>query len=80
MSILSEKIDGKIINVTIQSSNIKFASYNTEIKVLTITFNNGTQYEYYDVPWDIFTKLRSSESQGKYFTTNIRNTYKFKKV
>ena len=80
MSIISEEIKGKIINVKIKSSNIKFASYNTETKTLTITFNNDTKYEYYDVPWEIFTKLRLEESQGKFFTKNIRNSYKFKKL
>jgi len=80
MGILSEKIDGTIINVTIKSSNIKTASYDTESKTLTVTFNTSMIYEYYDVPWKIFTKFRSSPSQGKYFNANIKTNYKFKKV
>jgi len=80
MGILSEKIDGTIINVVVKSSNIKTAMYDTENKILTITFNTGMVYEYYDVPWEIFTKFRSSQSQGKYFNTEIRTKYKFKKV
>lgn len=79
MSITSEKIEGTVITVTINSSNLKVASYDTETKTLTTTFNNGSIYDYYEVPWDIFTKLRSAESQGKYFTANIKEKYKFKK-
>ncbi len=79
MSITSEKIEGKTITVTINSSNLKSASYDTESKTLTTTFNNGSIYEYYEVPWEIFTKLRSSESQGKYFTASIKDKYKYKK-
>jgi len=79
MAIISEKIEGKDITVIINSSNLKIASYDTESKTLTVTFNNGSIYEYYEVPWEIFTKLRTSESQGKYFTANIKEKYKFKK-
>lgn len=80
MAIISEQISGATINVVINSSNLKFASYQTESKILTVTFKNETIYEYYDVPWEIFTKLRMSESQGKFFNSNISRTFKFKKV
>jgi hypothetical protein len=80
MGILSEKIEGKLITVEIQSSNLKNAVYNTETEDLTITFNNGSIYEYNKVPWTKFTKLRLAESQGKFFNENIGKIYKFKKV
>jgi hypothetical protein len=80
MGIITEKIEGTIINVDIKSSNLKSASYNTETKNLTITFNNGSIYEYYDFPWEIFTKFRMSESQGKFFSTSINGKYKYKKI
>jgi len=80
MGIISEQISGTTINVDVKSSNLKSASYNTESKNLTVSFNNGSIYEYYDVPWVIFTKFRMSESQGKYFNTNISRTYKYKKI
>lgn len=80
MSIISEKIDGIIIDVAIQSSNIKNAKYNTISKLLTITFNNDLIYEYYDVEWETFTKLRLAESQGKFFSQNIVGKYKYNKI
>ncbi len=80
MGIISEKIDGKNILVEINSSNLKKASYNTESKLLTVTFNNGSIYEYYEFPWDKFTKFRMSESQGKFLNTNINGKYNYKKV
>ena len=58
MGILSEKIEGKIIEVKIQSSNIKSSTYNTEDKTLLIEFNNDSVYQYNEVPWEIFTKYR----------------------
>lgn len=80
MGIISEKIDGKNILVEISSSNLKSAGFNTETETLTITFNNGAIYEYYEFPWDKFTKFRMSESQGKFLNGNINGKYKFKKV
>ena len=79
MGIISEKIDGKLITVTIQSSNLKEATYNTETEDLTVTFNNGSIYEYNKVPWSKFTKFRLAESQGKYFNENIAKSHKYVK-
>lgn len=80
MSIISEKIEGRIINVIINSSNLKNAVYDTETKDLTITFNNDTIYMYQDVPWELFTKFRMSDSQGKFFSQNISRNFKYKKI
>jgi hypothetical protein len=79
MGILSEKIDGKIIEVSIQSSNLKNATYNTETEDLTVTFNNGSIYVYNKVPWTKFTKFRMAESQGKFFNENIAKAHKYQK-
>mgnify|MGYP000120710789 FL=1 len=79
MGIVSEKIDGKLITVTIQSSNLKESTYNTETEDLTVIFNNGSIYEYNKVPWSKFTKFRLAESQGKYFNENIAKSHKYVK-
>jgi hypothetical protein len=80
MGIITEKIDGAKIFVEINSSNLLSATYNTESKILSINFKNNSIYEYEKVPWDVFTKFRMTESQGKFFTTNIKNSYTFKRV
>lgn len=80
MGIVSEKIEGKTINVDIKSSNLKSASYDTESETLLITFNNGSIYEYNKVPWTVFTKFRMAESQGKYFNENISRKYTYTKI
>lgn len=80
MGIISEKIEGILIEVKIQSSNLKEASYNTETETMTVSFNSGGIYEYSKVPWNKFTKFRLAESQGKYFNENISKAYTFKKI
>lgn len=79
MAITSEKIDGKNIIVEIKSTNIKTAKYNTENELLTVTFNNGSIYDYEKVPWEIFTKFRMADSQGAYLNSTIRKNYQYKK-
>ncbi len=80
MAILTEKIEGKEIMVEINSSNLKRAIYNTESNLLTVTFNNGAIYEYYEFPWEKFTKFRMSDSQGSFLNSNIKTKYSFKKI
>ena len=80
MAILKEEIQGtKIIN-EIKSSNIKKTEYDTETKKLIVEFNNGFKYEYDEVPHQTYTKFRISESQGKFFTTEIAKKFKYKKL
>lgn len=80
MAILKEIIDGvKIIN-EIQSSNIRKTEYDTENKTLLVEFNNGMKYEYQEVPHQLYTQFRMSESQGKFFSSKIAKTFKYKKI
>ena len=37
-------------------------------------------YEYEKVPWEVFTKFRMSDSQGKFFNNNIAKIYNYKKI
>lgn len=79
MAILTEKIEGNVIEVAIDSTNLKSAKYNTETKLLEMTFQNGSVYEYDNVPWAQFTKFRMAESQGKFFNANISRKYEYRK-
>lgn len=80
MGITKEEIKGtKIIN-EITSSNIKRTEYDTQTKNLLVEFNNGAKYNYEDVPHQLYTQFRMSESQGKFFNSKISKTFKYKKV
>jgi hypothetical protein len=80
MAVKKETIDGtKIIN-EIESTNIVRTEYDTETKKLVTEFKNGAKYEYEGVPHNVYTKFRMSESQGKFFTTDISKKFKYKKL
>ena len=80
MAITKEEIIGSKILNEIKSSNIKKTEYDTETKLLVVEFNNGLKYQYSDVPHQIYTKFRISESHGKFFTSEISKKYSYKKV
>lgn len=80
MGIIKEEISGTTIINEIQSSNIKKSIYDTITKKLIVEFNNGAMYEYDDVPHQIYTQFRMSESQGKFFNSKISKNYKYKKI
>jgi len=80
MAIIKETIEGTRIINEIQSSNIRKTEYDTITKKLIVEFNNGIKYEYDEVPHQLYTQFRMSESQGKFFNSKIAKTFKYKKA
>lgn len=62
------------------SSQVEKVKYNSESKVLTVTFKPGKNYEYAEVPQDIFDGLLAAESAGKYLNQFVKPTFKCKAV
>jgi hypothetical protein len=80
MSIKSETINGTKILNEVESSNLVRTEYDTETKKMVAEFKNGLKYEYSDIPHNIYTQFRIAESQGKYFSSKIARTFKYKKL
>lgn len=80
MAIIKEEIKGTVIYNIVKSSNIVESKYDTSNKTMTIKFNNGVEYEYNDVPHEIYVQFRMAESQGKFFSSKISKNYEYKKL
>ena len=65
-------------NILLESTVI--TQFNYKKGVLTIYFQSGHAYEYYDVPAPIVGFLSTAQSKGRYFYYNIRTNYKFKRI
>lgn len=63
-----------------KSSRILKMSYIKSKKLLTITFNSGATYEYYDVPMGVTDGIIQADSLGKYFDKNIKGIYNYRRV
>jgi hypothetical protein len=61
------------------SSNIKSAEYDPFMKVLSLTFQKGGEYDYLEVSENVFHEMKKADSAGRFFHTKIRGKYEFHK-
>ena len=80
MAIKKEEIKGTKILNEIESANITKSEYDTESKEMIVEFKNGMRYQYEGVPHEVYTRFRMTESQGKFFSSDISKKYKFVKL
>ncbi len=74
--------------ISVKSSNIAAIAYNSGYYVgfswferqLFVQFNSGVRWVYREVPEGLWQGFKEAESKGKFFHTNIRNTYPGEKV
>lgn len=64
----------------VQSSNIAEVDYSAESQELFIKFTNGATYKYEEVPSRVYSDFLKAESKGKFFHSNIRNVYDYRRV
>ena len=74
----------EIIKDDIKSSNIDKVRFITrhmdEAGTLRISFSNGSEYDYMEVPSQVAIDFLAADSQGKYFFANIRDQYLTERV
>lgn len=56
----------------VSSSNIASIGYDATSETLEVEFNNGSVYQYYNVPENLYQGLMSADSKGKYFDAYIK--------
>lgn len=57
------------------SSVLKSAAWDAKTQTLLVVFNSNSVWNYQSVPHDVFLNLINSDSAGKFFNLNIRNSY-----
>ena len=62
--------------VPVQSSNIRSIGHDPDTNTLTVEFNNGSLYDYHDVPKDVHEELIAAKSVGGHLNANIKGVYK----
>ena len=60
-----------------QSSNVARFAYEESIQVLKVEFKNGTVYDYYDIPGNVFQGMRSAPSAGQYLAQNVKGRFRY---
>jgi len=66
--------------IYVESSNLKYVSYDPDNLILRIEFGKYDAervYQYFDVPEEIYNGLMEFPSHGKFFHWKIINRFKF---
>jgi len=64
----------------VASTNISSVGYDEQTQTLEVEFLNGTVYQYYNVPPNIFEQLMREGSKGRFLNTYIKNAYPYSRV
>jgi hypothetical protein len=66
--------------ISVDSSNVAAVGYDADNSILQVQFNNGSTYQYFDVPEQIYVGLRDAASVGGYLAANIKGVYRYSKA
>ena len=64
----------------VTSSNISEVGYDETSRVLEVLFSNGSVYQYFDVPPQIYAELMQAGSIGQYLTANVKGNFRYARV
>ncbi len=60
--------------------NVHFVGYNSAQKLMRVEFKNGHQFNYQDVPKEIFDGMATSERRGKFLHEKVKGYYRYYRV
>lgn len=60
-----------------ESSNIGRFRYDDANQVLFVEFKNGSLYQYFDVPQNVFEQMKTVPSKGQFLAQNIKGAYRY---
>ena len=66
--------------IKVRSSNIISVGYDIKEKYLDIEFSSDSVYRYHNVDKEVWEKLTTSKSIGKFVWGNIRGMYRYEKI
>ena len=59
------------------SSNIARFRFEAAAQVLTVEFNSGGTYNYYDVPEHVFEQMKAAPSKGGFLARQVKGVYRY---
>lgn len=66
--------------VQVSSSSIAAIGYDESSSTLEIEFNNGSVYQYFDVPKSVYDDLWAAESRGAFLSKHIKGRFRFSRA
>jgi len=65
---------------SVTSSNLASVGYDAGTQTLEVEFQNGSVYQYFDVPQAVYDLLVGAESAGRLFNSEIRGNYRYARM
>ena len=66
--------------ISVDSSNVRSVGYDDASSTLQVEFLNGSLYQYFDVPRQIFDGLLTAGSVGGYLHQNVKGIFRYSRV
>ena len=70
----------EVNRIPVASSNLASVGYHLETQTLEIEFNDGSVYQYFDVPERIHETLIDASSKGSFLNSAIKGVYRYAKL
>jgi curved DNA-binding protein CbpA len=80
VSIAPETVEANLAEYTKTVTSANIVDYTFKAKVLEIIFSDGSTYEYFDVPHNLYNKLLNSDIPGRFFRRNIFDAFVYRKT
>lgn len=64
----------------VSSSNVSAIGYDEPSQTLEVEFQNGSIYQYYNVPGHIFEELLAAPSKGQFLNYQIKHSFPYTRV
>ena len=66
--------------ISVSSSNIASIGYDSNSQILEVEFNNGSIYQYFNVPDSVYQGLMNASSHGIYLNQYVKGTYQYEQI
>ncbi len=78
VSIAPETRDQTFADYTLTTTTSAIADFEYKSQVLKISFLDGNEYEYFDVPKAVYVKLINADSPGRFARRHIYSAYVYR--
>ena len=69
-----------MVNQMVLSSEIEWIGYEQKRHMLQVEFIAGSIYQYDNVPQSVYQEFLDAPSHGRYFESQIKGRYSYRKV
>ena len=64
-----------MLRQVVESSSLRSIGYDRATATLEVEFKNGGVYRYANVPLQLWSEFRDSDSKGKFFLDQVRDRF-----